>query len=166
MTELTDCMMSNREINALLSLAEHRKVLELGCWRGYLTAQLIEVATSVWTVDHHLGDQHTGPVDTLADYFATLGEWRRTGRLVSIVGDLAVVLPGLPERWFDLVVVDAAHDFESVHRDVAAALTIARWGGHVALHDWGKWDVMDAASHLLAAPESVVDCLAIFKVRG
>ncbi|HEV7590893.1 MAG TPA: class I SAM-dependent methyltransferase [Longimicrobium sp.] len=48
-------------------------------------------------------------------------------------------LASLPEASLDWIYLDAAHDFESVKRDLDAALPRLRSGGIIAGHDYTRW---------------------------
>jgi hypothetical protein len=48
-------------------------------------------------------------------------------------------LSALPERSLDWVYLDAAHDYESVRRDLEACLPRLREGGMIAGHDYTRW---------------------------
>lgn len=162
MSELPACLMSPRETERLVAEATNRLTLELGAWHGETTAQLAQVAAQVWTIDHHRGDRHTGPADTLADYFDTLERAGVRDQVVSVVGVFGDVLHMLRQGTFDMVIVDGEHDAASVGFQVAYARMLLAPGGTLALHDWGRWDVEPAARTTLPKPHAIVDSLALW----
>lgn len=165
MREVPTFLMTAREAYYLVELAHDRVVLELGCFRGRTTARMARVAKRVWTVDHHhIGDLDQ-PYDSLHDYFVWLeGEGVRD-QVVSVVGSFDSVLPALPARFFDLVIVDGAHDVESVERDLAYALYLVALNGVVAMHDWNLPAVSGSAYRLWRKPTTIVDTLAVFMLH-
>jgi hypothetical protein len=61
------------------------------------------------------------------------------GRVQLVRGLSWEGLASLPEGSLDWVYLDAAHDFESVRRDLDAALPRLRPGGIIAGHDYTRW---------------------------
>jgi hypothetical protein len=61
------------------------------------------------------------------------------GRVQLVRGLSWEGLASLPEASLDWVYLDAAHDFESVRRDLDAALPRLRPGGIIAGHDYTRW---------------------------
>lgn len=166
MSTLPDCLMSPRELDVLDQLAAGRTVLELGAWRGVTTLRLATVADQVVTIDHHRGDAHTGPADTLADYFAAVRGSDLRDCVVSIVGDIESACYVLREGTFDLVLVDAAHDYDSVRSHLSIASVLVRPRGTIALHDWGRYDVTRAALNVRSEPDNIIDSLALYHIDG
>lgn len=163
MTSTPGCLMSPREHDLLRQVARGKLVLEMGAWEGETTVLLAEVAARVWTVDHHRGDRFVGLRDTLARYFVNVAQSGREDRVVSIVGDFRHVLPYLSRDHFGVVLVDGAHDYDSIQADVVQALALVSREGVIAVHDWGRWEVAPACRALLGAPYEVVDSLALWR---
>lgn len=160
MSQLPSCLMTPREHDRLRQLAALQVCLELGAWEGVTTAVLAEVATQVWTVDHHHGDAFTGPRETLPAYWMNVEPAGPRPDVITIVGNFADVLPRLREHSFDLVLVDGAHDMQSVYHDVNWAMRLSRPGGIIAVHDWGRWDVQAACKKVLPLPGELTESLA------
>lgn len=163
-TDTPMCLMSPREHELLRQLARGKSVLELGAWCGMTTVVLAQVANRVWTVDHFEGDAFTGRCSTLGHYWASLRAAGVEESVITVVGEFGVVLRVLRLSWFDLVLVDGAHDYDSVRHDVSQAAALVTRTGAVAVHDYGRWDVERACSELLGFPDQVVDSLAIWRM--
>ena len=162
MSQLPSCLMTPREHDRLRELARGKVAIELGAWEGVTTAVLAEVAAQVWTVDHHHGDAFTGPRETLPAYWMNVEPVGPARNVITIVGYFEDVLPKLQLDAFDLVLVDGAHDLDSVKADIVAALLLVSQGGSIAVHDWGRWDVAAAGRGLLGDPNELVDSLAVW----
>jgi hypothetical protein len=64
----------------------------------------------------------------------------QSGRVVIESGNSWEVLARFPRDTFDFVYIDAAHDYESVRRDLEAARETAKQGGLIALNDYISYD--------------------------
>ena len=158
--------MTQRELGALRELADGATVLEIGSQFGASTVVMARVARLVVAVDWHRGDRLAGDWDTLDDYFAVLDRERVRDRVLSIVGRTEDALPLLRPRSFDVVFVDGAKDPASMEFDSTAAVELARPGGSVAFHDFGRVaTVAEALQRLGYEPAAVHDTLAVVQVR-
>jgi len=157
-----DCLMTVAETNMLVELARDRWVLQLGAWKGETTLRLADVARLVVDVDHFRGDAYTGPADTLPEYRANLARSCVADDVVTVVASFGMVWDVLARRCYGLVVVDGAHDLQSVRHDLELAVVMCKPDGHIAVHDWGRWDVERACTGLLGTPDSFVESLAIY----
>lgn len=164
MTSTPGCLMSPREHDVLRQVACGKLVLELGAWEGETTVQLAQVACRVWTVDHHRGDRFTRARYTLFRYYQNIADAGLEDRVVTIVGEFRHVLPYLARDRFGVVLVDGAHDLDSVRFDVVQALALVSREGMIAVHDWGRWQVEPACRPLLGEPDELVDSLALWRL--
>ena len=88
--------------------------------------------------------------DPCAMYYAAGDVWAgfrlmadNTGlstRIIPIRGDSALVLPLLPDRWFELVFLDGDHHDAPFRADLAEGMRLVRAGGLLAGHDYGSDD--------------------------
>lgn len=163
MRELPPHLMRDAEADYLVELAAGKVVLEIGCFRGRTTARMALAAQRVWTVDNHHAADLGYPYDSMHDYFAHLDDNGVRDQVVSIVGDFANVLLYLPIRFYDLVIVDGAHDSRSVHHDLTCSTHLVKRPGIIAMHDWDLVAVRTVGSHVLGQPSQMVDRLAIFR---
>lgn len=162
MTDTPTGLMSPAETAALCALARDRTVLEMGCYRGGTTVALARVARLVVTVDHHQGDIFTGPADTLPTYLHALQDADVQQKVISIVGDFDKTLPLLQGSVFDLILVDGAHDADSVRDDLVSALRLKAPSGIIVVHDYGRWDVTRVCDFLFGAPDHLTGSLAVY----
>jgi len=145
--------LSDDEAAVLRQLASKcRLVLELGSYVGRSTVVLAEGASHVVALDHHRGSQEHQPGKTHHDpqfvdpktgvfttYPAFLANLRRDGlesRVSIFIGwsDMAWILrPAI----FDMVFIDASHDFDAAMADGLLALELVRPAGLVVFHDYG-----------------------------
>lgn len=187
MTEWNRCLMTPAETAALVRLVPHLRVLEMGCWTGYTTVAMVRAGAVVWTIDEHRGDLTASygygppavefgkpapdplrarrPNDTLRTYFENLEVSGVRDQVVSIVGRFERVLQHLRPGAFDVVLVDGAHNFESVQFDVLMARDLLRGRGWLVLHDWERHEVSKAARPILGEPDELTDTLAVWKIR-
>lgn len=162
MSQVSDWLMTHSEVERLCSFAEGNRVLELGSYRGHTTARLAKVAAAVWSVDHHRGDDWVGHTPTLLSHIAHLDAQGVRDRVVLVVGDFREVRHGLSLAVFDLVIVDGAHDSESVARDIELAVDCCAPGGVIAVHDYGRGEVTQATRDALGEPNELVGSLALY----
>jgi predicted O-methyltransferase YrrM len=175
--EDVESALSERECGRLAELAPGKRVLELGSWHGRSTITLASVAASVDAVDPHDGGPE-GQENTLTPMLENLERYGVRERVTIHVGSSHAILPGLPERAFDLVLIDADHSLEAVLADLELVLPRLAPGGAIAFHDYGRsgtwhrgaWDtwgvteVVDAFARQLGQPVDVVDSLAVVQV--
>jgi SAM-dependent methyltransferase len=148
----------------LARLAAGRDVLEVGSQYGATTIALASTARRVFAVDHHLGDPVSGQWDTLEDFIAELNRHGLRERVVPLVGRMEDVLPRLSAGSFEFVFVDSGKETEDEIREQAAmASRVVAPGGTIAFHDYGRFDVIDAAlDAVFGAPTRLVGTLAVF----
>lgn len=131
---------SPAEAAELARLATGCSVLELGSFYGFSTIVMASVATIVYSVDWHQGDDHAGLYDTWDDFNANLLGYGVKKHVRAVKGRFDEEVPRL---WREGVRVDGAfldgqHDEESVRRDLDLALMLVKTGGWVAFHDYGR----------------------------
>lgn len=139
------------ECRALGALAEGRRVLEAGSHLGRSTIALASVAEIVHAVDWHRGDPWAGEGWTLPAFVANLWRYGVAEKIVLHVGRFEDVAPALRDHWFGLVFLDGAHGYDDVKRDLAFFASKAPAGGHLAVHDFGRFDGVTMAVEEWAA---------------
>ena len=137
---------------------QSKRVLELGSYRG-VTARLIaestEESTEIWTVDHEPthGEAYRGtPVEA---------------RIHRVVGKTTFELLE-PYGKFDLIFVDAEHDYKSAYHDTICALKLLSPGGVILWHDYQNKTYLhgfEGVSEALAVIKKSID-LPIVSVEG
>ena len=85
------------------------------------------------------------------------------GRLINAPTATAPWTGGL----IDLLVIDAGHDYPSVHADAVTWLPRVRAGGHVAFHDHGKpeWGVTQAVAETTVGCEFYAEIGSLYIVK-
>jgi predicted O-methyltransferase YrrM len=123
------------EAARLAFLAAGCDVLEIGSALGYSAVVMALAGARVTAVDDHSGATWLG--DTYSAMTANLAAYGVTGQVGIIRGLSQTVLPALAAegRRFDLVFVDAGHDYISVLSDVRWACQL---GDVIACHDYGE----------------------------
>jgi predicted O-methyltransferase YrrM len=149
----------------LLWLAEqastHSKIVEVGSWFGRSTRAIVDnttgvvVAVDTWEgsdEDAHRAILAGKPENWLFGEFAKNMEGLPTGRLYAFRG-LSVDATKYYRHMgvtFDMVFLDAAHDYENVAADIRAWQPLIAPRGIISGHDYGSWDgVTQAVDELL-----------------
>jgi len=159
LTALTD-----NEKNCLAELARAAVVLEVGSQQGASTVAMAREAKMVHTVDWHRGDPEAGEGDTLLSYWRNLHVYGIRDRVITHIGDSAVVLPSLRLGMFSGVFLDGCHREEAVRRDLALAEPLVEPSGWIAFHDYGRFGVTPVVDEFVARsglPMRLVDSIAV-----
>jgi SAM-dependent methyltransferase len=148
----------------LARLAQDATVVEIGSQYGASTITLARAARIVYAIDHHLGDPVSGQWDTLGDFMAEIERHGVRDRVVPLVGRSEQLIDVLAPGSFDVVFVDSGKErVDEVRTQASEARKLARPGGVIAFHDYGRFAVIDEALLLeLGEPVRVIDTLAVF----
>lgn len=146
---------SDAEAAELVRLTAGKVVLEVGAYKGHGTVLMALAGAKVWALDWHRGDEALGPTDTLCAWWSNVRRHHVEDQVVGIIGrspDLMNTFYPRPQLWFDVVFVDAAHDYESVKADAAAAHQAVDPDGVLIFHDYcSTWPgVVQAVDELRA----------------
>lgn len=140
----------------------HQAIIEVGCWLGRSTLALADNTSGfVIPIDHWKGsEEHQSSMigkqedwlyaEFLKNVNRELGHKIRPLRMSSLgaakyLSDMAVM--GFENLKFDMVFIDASHDYESVKSDILAWRTLVR--GLLCGHDSGHPPVERAVKELL-----------------
>jgi predicted O-methyltransferase YrrM len=149
--------MSTSELEYLAGLAEKSHcIMELGSWRGRSSSALaantkgLVVCTDTWqgSVEHH---QMLEGKPTSGLWFAFQQNTSRYDNIWPLHANslaAARIISRGPMR-FDLIFIDASHDYESVKADIQAWLPLLAPGGHICGHDFMRWGVKNAVRQLV-----------------
>jgi predicted O-methyltransferase YrrM len=101
------------------------EVLEIGSYRGVSTSLLAFYAKSVVSIDIEI----TKELKSLANSF---------GNIEILCGRSEECIPMLKNNSFDLIYIDAAHDYESVKIDISLSLSKLKKDGVISGHDYNR----------------------------
>lgn len=143
------------ELHKLVELAANRDVLEVGSYRGLSAWGMAITAKSLTCVDTFKaasdGQRQEAQFTTLDAFQNAVKRYSHVRIITGSFADTPV--PGD----FDMVFLDAMHDFGSVRADIHRAWAKIRPGGILAMHDYRHNDwpgVTQAADELFGpAPE-------------
>lgn len=148
----------------LTRLAEGKRVLEIGSYCGLSTIMLARSADHVTACDYFDGRGTPQPRNTLDEFTANIERHGFADKVETCSPD-----EDFPHDEYDLVYIDAAHDYESVQRDTEKALAVLTPDGLLAFHDYkhpshpGVKQVIDEMGGELI---SVTDTLAVVRPAG
>ena len=165
--------MSPAELEYLAALAEKSScILEVGSWRGRSTSVLahhtpgIVVAVDTWrgSVEHQLELQGRPASGVFYAFRENTSRYDNIWPLLanSITG--ARIISHSPLR-FDLIFIDASHDYESVKADIEAWLPLLAPGGILCGHDAYRWGVKAAVKQLVPS-HRIVPNTSIWTTEG
>ena len=127
--------------------SEHSRIAEIGSWMGRSTRALADnTSGTVYAVDTWLGsEEHAGmlqgrPDNYLLDEFVrNMGDLVATARVCPIRMDSRVAARIFWERGtrFDMIFIDASHDYENVKADIVDWKKVLAPGGLLCGHDFG-----------------------------
>jgi predicted O-methyltransferase YrrM len=147
------------EEHDLLWLAEkaatHERIVEVGAWMGRSTKVLSDnTPGTVWAVDHWLGSIEHQPCDSKAVWAAfqqNLTAEIFCGKVVPIMMHSVSAAKFFADQshYFDMVFVDASHDYDNVRADILAWKPLVKSGGILCGHDASHPPIMQATHELL-----------------
>jgi len=159
--------MSAEELAFLAERAQTcQRVIEVGSWLGRSTRALADHCPgTVWAVDDWRGDPGVlddpinhllaamgGPDATRELFTVALLDHLTTGRVQLLTlpsVEAATQLGAAYGSGFDLIFVDASHDYPSVRADLLAYRPLVRAGGLLCGHDRGWTGVAQAVTEVL-----------------
>lgn len=164
--ELPEGWLTVVEAETLAKLAEGKRVLELGAYKGRSTVALASSAAHVTSVDWHQGDTDTAKVNgpgynTYPEFLENTKDFPNITPIVARTEEVAPLLAG---QTFDMVWIDAYHKFDAVQHDFKLALSFSP--EFITMHDWGLFDIEPAITALGYAPNYVVETVAVFDLKN
>lgn len=130
-------LMHCEEAEKLCDLACNRDVLEVGSYKGFSCWCMALTAKSVTSVDTHKaatdGQRQTDEFTTLDAFTRAIARYNNV-RAYPISSEVAASV--LADEMFDLIFIDAMHDYESCLADIKRWLPHLKPGGVFAGHDY------------------------------
>lgn len=134
--------------------AHARIICEVGCWKGRSTTALADNTPGVvFAVDTWLGsEEHNPPVQGLYEAFeANMEPYIARGKVLEMRTqsvDAARHFATFGER-FDMIFIDASHDYDSIRADILAWRPLVASGGLLCGHDAAHPPIARALAELL-----------------
>lgn len=153
-------------------LPENPKILELGVYQGRLTAiwnvELINrgIDYKYYCIDHFLGsEEHNKNID----YFSlTKNNLSQISDKISIIkADSLDAAKQFLDNTFDLIYIDASHDYESVKKDINTWLPKVKTGGVLCGDDYvsGWFGVIKAVDEIFDNNKTIVGHQQWFTIK-
>ena len=141
----------------------HLKIAEIGVYKGRGTAMWIiellnkKIKFEYFAIDHYKGsDEH----DNTVDYYAITQENLKDvlNHILLINNDSINESQKYPDEYFDIVYIDASHDYESVKQDIIHWLPKVKTGGVICGDDYidGWPGVVKAVNEIFAAKIKII----------
>ena len=146
----------------LQSLVRDKSVLEFGAFKGRSTVCASQTATYIVSVDHHKGDEEAGWDDSTKEYLENIEHGHNL--IIPLLCTFAEASKALPHGMFDVVLIDGAHDADSVEADTRLALQHVKLGGMFIYHDATYPSVQAGAKRVGINVTPIVDSLGYVKV--
>ncbi len=160
--------MAPSELTYLATLAERsRCIAEIGSWRGRSSSVLaqhtrgIVVCVDTWrgSVEHQPELQGRPASGVFYAFRENTARYDNIWPLLANSLTGARIISHSPLR-FDLIFIDASHDYESVKADIEAWSPLLAEGGILCGHDAYRWGVKAAVKQLIPrwriAPETSI----------
>jgi predicted O-methyltransferase YrrM len=149
--------MAPEELAYLARLAEKsRCIAEVGSWKGRSTSVLAQhtpgvvVACDTWqgSVEHQAQLQGKPSSGVFFAFRENVSRYDNVWPLLANSLTAARTISRGPMK-FDLIFIDASHDYESVKADIQAWLPLLAPGGILCGHDYMRWGVKLAVRQLV-----------------
>lgn len=145
------------DLRKIAELAENcQRIIELGCYWGRSTRAMLDSSNAhIWCVDHWdlpLSEKRRVDGKDYGLFLARLADVR--DRITVLKMDTLAAAMLLPNEDFDLIVSDAAHEYEAMKLDLRAYGPLLRDGGIFCGHDYRPDDglVSRAIDELVKEP--------------
>jgi len=144
--------------------AKCKRIVEVGCYRGRSTRAMIDNSRAhIWCLDswsgtHTTADDHVRFLTNVQDSLDRL-----TILKMDSVKGTKKLLKRFGPGHFDLMFIDACHDYKCVRADIIACRPLVRRGGILAGHDYANgWPGVRRAVNELVPDKQIVPKGAIW----
>lgn len=157
---------------------DYKTFVEVGCKNGRTTGHILKtvpdsrvIAIDPWMTQEASADPTKETYEAWdfekieREFWASVGEENRDKRctMFRCTSEDAVLIDTCDDGEFDLIFIDALHDYDHVKQDIALWWPLVRVGGMLTLHDFNhKWPGVERAvaesfnlMHVGVAPDSV-----------
>ena len=143
--------MSRGEIDFLYDFCKDKDVLELGSMAGMSSYAIASVCNNVTCVDiwndtfEHVSQRQKDVYDSLWTHGIKMVDMFRenckpfldSGKMRMERGKTEDVFDKFEKNSFDIVMIDADHEYDGVKRDIENYISKAKKGGQLLFHDYG-----------------------------
>jgi len=143
-----------KDLIASLPLAPGATIAEIGVAQGEFTEFLLATLQPATFVAFDTFNWHDNHLENYQRRFADCGH-----RVLTEVGLSQVTLAKYPDDTFDMIYIDARHDFASVEQDAILAMQRIKLDGFLIFNDYIMFD------HLAGEPYGVVQVVNNIIVR-
>jgi predicted O-methyltransferase YrrM len=128
---------------------QHTRIVEVGCWLGRSTRAIADNCQgTVWAVDVWVNNgEYLGSGDLYTDFLANI-----EGTTIIPIRDRSTDVAAIfanQNQTFDMIFIDAAHDYESVKADLLAWWPLLTPTGLLCGHDYDAPGVKRALDGLV-----------------
>ena len=161
------------ELEYLASLAQKSQcIAEIGSWQGRSTSVLaahspgivVAVDTFQGSVEHQPQLKGRPSSGVFYDFRDNVAPYDNVWPLIANSLDAARIISHGPMR-FDMIFIDASHDYESVIADIKAWQPLLAAGGILCGHDFMRWGVKNAVRQMVPR-HRLVDNTSIWSTEG
>ena len=134
-TAYFDAWIRPKEIETIQFFCEMlhiNKYLEIGTWEGFSAYMIKHLVKEIWCIDHTPTDRR---YKSLNDYVI-----RPNDNIHLIREKSEVVGPLLKEKYFDMILIDGDHSYESCYKDIEMYFPKLKVGGMFLVHDYNHPD--------------------------
>lgn len=132
-------------------LPRNCRVLEIGVYRGKSLALWALMAAPkggrVWGLDIFRENKQNKDCPDIDVVYKDL--YKKIKNFDLIKGDSSVLTARFPLAHFDLIFIDACHDYEPVLQDIQVSLPLLKMGGVLCGHDYGHGPIKKAIKETL-----------------